>query len=82
MFNQAVLKSEKRFNQMGKKMKKFTYAMLGAVLLLQRHEVGHLYMATESYYLVAYGMLESEHSCPAPVSAMMRVLPIFLAMRI
>ena len=34
MFNQAVLKSEKRFNQMGKKMKKFTYAMLGAVLLL------------------------------------------------
>ena len=31
------------------------------VLLLQRHEVGHLYMASESYYLVAYGMLESEH---------------------
>ena len=32
------------------------------VLLLQRHEVCHLYMASESYHLVAYGMLESEHN--------------------
>ena len=29
--------------------------------LLLGEEVGHLYMASESYHLVAYGMLESEH---------------------
>ena len=62
MFNQAVLKSEKRFNQMGKKMKKFTYAMLGAVLLLAGCRYHEFYYDEEA--------LNAENNAAAESSAL------------
>ena len=69
MFNQAVLKSEKRFNQMGKKMKKFTYAMLGAVLLLAGCRYHEFYYDEEALNAENNAAAEEKKAAERPAPA-------------